>query len=289
MTAPPTHMVHAGRVAFRVPASLKVASRSHRMSGTYLETVVRQPRQDIQDVLDEYAGMYFLSRLKSDPPQRLALAPGTPALLFPGSSGDSQTLLAVSEQPDHALCLLIEFPASSMQEVRDDLRTIAGDYVRGSARGFCLEHGSIASLERTDEQASVSLVSSEEGGSEIDVSTVAVGYSSKVDELEATESRCQMLRDRGATVSIIENRRFVAAGVEGSESQFAAALADGSELVRYDWSFPGIEGDPRNPRIDISGFAPLAERETLHLAWNCLLGTLRLDPPRPSSTSRLAR
>lgn len=275
-----TDAIRVGRLGLSVPSSFAVVARTQRLFRTYADTVAIGPQKSPQEVWEELVASFPPVPRESDRPPAFPLAPGVSAQWCPGSRPERRALLAMSERPGHVLTLWTEVETTDSEAIEGVLRAIAAGYRAGGSDGFCLEHGSFATLESRDEQASIALANRGEEGAEIRLSTIAVGTVYPVDELTSTERRCEILKDSGMSVMLMQNRALVAAGVEGHESQIATEADDGSAYLRYDWVFAGTAADSKTPRIEVSGFAPQSERAALDQAWKSVLETLRFTKPR---------
>ncbi len=275
-----TDAIRVGRLGFSVPSSFAVVARTQRLFRTYADTVAIGPQKSPHEVWKELVASFPPVPRESDRPPAFPLAPGVSAQWCPGSAPERRALLAMSERPGHVLTLWTEVETTDSEAIEGVLRAIAAGYIAGGALGFCVEHGCFADLESRDEQASITLSNREEHGAEIRLSTIAVGTVYPVDEVAATERQYGILKGAGMSVTLMQNRALVAAGVEGHESQIAAEAEDGSVLLRYDWVFAGTAADSKSPRIELTGLAPQSERAALDQAWKSVLETLRFTKPR---------
>ena len=179
---------------------------------------------------------------------------------------------------DHVLLMARSTDAGKENLVETLLQKVAGAYVTGHTRGFCVEHGAITGETGENEQAGVSFAHRSLPDFEITFDTHTVREPSRMHPLSEIDDFKAQFEPEGVRLKVLKDESRIVAGLNGRESIVSLAEPGTSPLMRFSWHFPGAPLRSDQPEILIKANARQVDQTELRAVWGKFLESLRQVP-----------
>ncbi|OGS17048.1 MAG: hypothetical protein A2219_02685 [Elusimicrobia bacterium RIFOXYA2_FULL_50_26] len=272
-----------GRFHFVLPSTLVLSGRSQSIYRVTIKTVPIPPSgpQIIwADRLTQIRSLGLPPDETDAVVRSFELQPGMPAVWYRNSRQFAQLrmLEAMKPEVDHVLLMARATDAGKEYLVETLLKNVVNAYETGHARGFCVEHGSIAGEPGENEQARASFDHPSLPSFEITFYTHTVREPSRMNPLsEIDDLQAQSARE-GVQLKVLKDEPRSAAGLSGRENITSLAEPGAAPFVRFTWHFPGVPLRSDQPEILLEASARLVDQAELRAVWEALLGSLRQVP-----------